>query len=353
MTDFLDALTAGRTVSDRPQFGARTAAAPSGATRVAVIGAGISGLSCARELVLRGYQPVVFEASDQVGGRCGSRWTRLGWFDDSAQVINGTTKLAAYAPAQPGRLAALHAWTAASPPVDTDRCGKLAPPEKEEDDAAELPLLQSLGMVGVPSMSALANTIAQPLDVRLHTPIVRAHRRNTSWVLEGAAGEIDEDFQAMVVAIPAPLAMPLIASSTYLTETLQSVRYRNRWVLLLGAERSIHLPSYREFDGGPIERIAALHSKPGQTAPLPQRWFIEASERWSLEHAQDDAETVADLLLANFQAHARQSVTPHFLLAHNWQHAFVDAPAQPAQAFKHLWDEQLMLGVCGDRKSVV
>ena len=56
-----------------------------GAARIAVMGAGVAGSTCARELRLHGYDPVVFEASDRVGGRCSSRSTRIGWFDDGAK----------------------------------------------------------------------------------------------------------------------------------------------------------------------------------------------------------------------------------------------------------------------------
>lgn len=336
-------------MTDRRQHGVETLVVHRGAPRVAVIGAGIGGLSCARELALRGYDPVVFEASDRVGGRCSSRSTRAGWFDDGAQVITGNTRLAAYTAQEPGRLAASHVWTMPTAPVDVERWGKAL---DRDDDAAEDPDLEWLGTVGVPSMRVLADAVAKPLSVRLNTPVRHAHRRNTNWVLQGEEGDIDEDFQALVLAVPAPLALPLASDSPALREALRGVRYRNRWVLLLGSERPIHLPSYRVFRSGPMERIAAMHSKPGRSSAVPQRWFIEASERWSLEHADDDAETVADLLLANFQAHAGRPIAPHFLLAHNWPLAFADAPAPQAEALKYLWDEQMLLGVCGDSVTV-
>ncbi len=314
--------------------------------RVAVIGAGVGGLTCARELCLRGYDPVVFEASGRLGGRCSSRATRIGWFDDGAQFISGATHLASYAVQPPGELAAVHPWTVPATPAEDERKGREW--DKDEDEADETRTLKLMGAVGVPSMLALANAVARPLDVRLCTPIQQARRRGARWVLRDAAGEIDEDFEALVLAIPAPLALPLAQESPGLTAALRGVRYRSRWVLLLGSERPVGLPGYREFHGSPIERVAAMHSKPGRPANLPQRWFVEADEQWSLRHEHDDAETVADLLLDNFRAHAGRSVTPNFLCAHQWLHAFVETPAVVAAHSECLWDDKVRLGVCGD-----
>jgi hypothetical protein len=318
------------------------------APRTAVIGGGAAGLSCARELLLRGHEPVVFEASNRLGGRCSSRNTRIGWFDDGAQAISGATRLATYAAQRPGELAAVHPWTVAATPAEDEPKGKER--DKDEDEADTTRTLKLMGAVGVPSMLALASAVAQPLDVRLHTPIQHARRRGANWVLRDAAGEIDEDFQALVLAIPAPLALPLVRESPALAAALDAVRYRSRWVLLLGLERAVGppVPGYREFHGSPIERVAAMHSKPGRPSNMPQRWFVEADERWSPQHEHDDAETVAELLLDNFRAHAGRSLTANFLCAHQWAHAFVETPATLARSVGYLWDDEVRLGVCGD-----
>jgi renalase len=318
----------------------------SGGTRVAVIGAGIGGLSCARELVVRGYVPVVFEASGRLGGRCSSLNTRVGWFDDGAQVIDGPTRLAAYATPRPGMLAALHPWTQPIAPSDTEYSGKAG--NSDEAETMEDTALELMGTVGVPSMVALAGEIAQPLDVRLNTPIDHVYRLGSSWVLRNKTTDVDEDFQALVLAVPAPLALPLAAESRALSAALHAVRYRNRWVLLLGTARAVGLPSHQAFQGGPIERIAAMHSKPGRRSGLPQRWFIEANERWSHEHRFDDPETVAELLHDNFQACARRTVTPSFLLAQQWHHAYSNVLPTQAEQTKYWWDDKLLMGVCGD-----
>lgn len=314
--------------------------------RVAVIGAGVAGLTCARELCLRGYDPVVFEATDRLGGRCSSRTTRIGWFDDAAQSISGATRLASYAVQRPGELAAVHPWTVPATPAEDEPKG--GDWDKDEDEADATRSLKLMGAVGVPSMLALADAIARPLDVRLRTPIQQAHRRGARWVLRDAAGEIDEDFQALVLAIPAPLALPLARESPALAAALHAVRYRSRWVLLLGSERPVGLPGYLEFQGSPIERVAAMHSKPGRPSNRPQRWFVEADEQWSLRHEHDDAETVVDLLLDNLRAHAGRSITPNFVCAQQWRHAFVETPATMPGHSECLWDDEVRLGVCGD-----
>jgi predicted NAD/FAD-dependent oxidoreductase len=125
-------------------------------------------------------------------------------------------------------------------------------------------------------------------------------------------GEIEEDIQALVLAIPAPRAVPLVRESSELTAALRAVRYRSRWVLPLGSERPVPLPAYREFQGGPIERVA-------------------------------------ELLLEDFRAHAGRRVTPDYLGAQQWRHAFVETPAATPWRTERLWDDKVQMGVCGDR----
>lgn len=315
-------------------------------TRVVIVGAGIAGLTCARELQLRGFEPVVFEASDRLGGRCSSRMTPVGLFDDAAQCITGATRLASYAVQRPDELAALHAWTVPATPAEDEPTGRYR--DRDQDEAELTRTLKLMGAVGVPSMRALADAVARPLDVRLHSPILHAQRRGAHWLLRGKHGEIDEDFEALVLAVPAPLAVPLARESAPVAAALRAVRYRSRWVLLLGTERAVNLPGYREFEGSPIECVAAMHSKPGRPLNLPQRWFVEADERWSMQHQHHDAETVADLLLDIFRAHAGRSIHPNFLCAHQWRHGCVQTPATLPGQSDCLWDGALRLGVCGD-----
>src|SRR5207247_1405288 len=56
------------------------------APRIAVVGAGLAGLTCAYRLKQAGYSAEIFEASDRVGGRC---WTIRGAFADGQIAEHG------------------------------------------------------------------------------------------------------------------------------------------------------------------------------------------------------------------------------------------------------------------------
>jgi monoamine oxidase len=61
-------------------------AAVLGTPRIAVIGAGLAGLTCAYRLKQAGYAATVYEASDRIGGRC---WTIRGVFDGGQIAEHG------------------------------------------------------------------------------------------------------------------------------------------------------------------------------------------------------------------------------------------------------------------------
>lgn len=57
--------------------------------RVAVVGAGLSGLRAAWQLARRGFEVVVYEARESVGGRAGGQWQAGHWMDSSWPVLDG------------------------------------------------------------------------------------------------------------------------------------------------------------------------------------------------------------------------------------------------------------------------
>lgn len=136
---------------------------------VVVVGAGIAGLACARELVGAGVPARVLERDTQVGGRLASEWLGGRWVD------TGAAYLTADDPAFLGRLQSWRIAGLARPWTDTFR------------GQHGLPTLRWAAPAGLRS---LADDLARGLDVTLGTDVT---------ALPGA--------QAVVLAMPGPQAL--------------------------------------------------------------------------------------------------------------------------------------------------
>ncbi len=66
---------------------AHQSAATAGTTSVAVIGSGMSGVTCARTLAQAGYSVTLFDKSRGVGGRMSTRQSAFGNFDHGTQYF--------------------------------------------------------------------------------------------------------------------------------------------------------------------------------------------------------------------------------------------------------------------------
>jgi len=65
----------------------RTPPPPNAHRHIAVIGAGMAGIACARTLVQAGHRVTVFEKSRGAGGRMATRRSEFGGFDHGAQFF--------------------------------------------------------------------------------------------------------------------------------------------------------------------------------------------------------------------------------------------------------------------------
>lgn len=119
-----------------------------------------------------------------------------------------------------------------------------------------------------------------------------------------------------------------------------------------------------EITDGPLCWVARDSAKPGRQGPQvpqgPQTWVLHASARWSQDHIESDAESVARQLLQAFEALAGPLAGPLAgslsgslseslpgglrVTAHRWRYAL---PA-PHLVNRCWWDAPAGLGLCGD-----
>jgi hypothetical protein len=221
--------------------------------------------------------------------------------------------------------------------------------------------------VGVPGMSALVKHWAQPLADAGHLQLghtvqsLQADPRKPSrWSLHG----VDNDghawhqggFDRVVLAMPAPQTVHLLqaspgrgAASALIAPTL-AVQTAPCWTLMLAYPQAsqpglTHLGPQWNAARSTHHRIAWLareSSKPGRSSI--ERWTVQASAEWSLEHLNDDAERVQHKLQRAFAELTGIHSGPSHAQAHLWRYAKTTHPlGQPYQ-----WDSATGLGTCGD-----
>lgn len=183
--------------------------------RVAVIGAGISGLAAARTLVESGHEACVFEQSDRVGGR--ARTDRFeGYVFDS-----GATSIAPRGRSLDARMKSLNqeGLVKIKDPIFIHQSMRI-----EHGDPDRMVIERFTYEQG---NDRLATLLADGLDVRLNSPIREARREgNTFRVLE-------ETFEAVIVAtIPSDSAG--ILKSLGVEKPVGHIFYRSCLSVMLG-----------------------------------------------------------------------------------------------------------------------
>ncbi len=290
---------------------------------IAIVGAGLAGLACARRLAQAGHHVRLFEKSRAAGGRMATRRDEEAAWDHGAQYFTVSQsgfgalvdeareagQVATWAPRWPGG----------------------------EQEQREL-------WVGVPGISALPRWMAGSLDVRAGTRIVALHRHRSAWALTDDAGGHHEAFDAVALAVPAPLALLLVGDHASLAGRLADVTMAPCWALLVAFERRLEVPLDADWSPDPILPWIARNSAKPRRSGL-DAWVLHADADWSRRHLEADAATVRRSLLARLADRLGTELPPPAVTeAHRWRYARVTDPlGEPC-----LFDPVEGLGLCGD-----
>lgn len=288
---------------------------------IAVIGAGLAGLACAKELSQAGKSVTVFEKARGPGGRLSSR-RRLGsTFDIGAQQLTAS---------QPAFARQLDHW---------EKAGCLKPWQGSDTSPA---------WVGSPRMSALTRHFSQGLHLVTGTRITHLQiTTDKQWLLRDATGKTWGPFSQVVLATPASQALPLIDRvSPTLKQQLQSVKEEPIWVAYFALHSTTPpLAPCHQPASSYLRRATLLNSKPDQASAL-ERWVIEATPQWSQQHLELSKEEVARRLFSIWANDIALEVPscPQLLEAHRWLYGL--ASSHRHEGF--LEDREQQILVCGD-----
>jgi len=308
---------------------------------VLVVGAGVAGLACARELARGGLRVRVLERARGVGGRCATRRVEGQPVDIGVAFLHGR---------DPGFLAALD--EVAAPrlegwPREILGTGRPCQPE------AYQPGERRLAFAG--GISELAKHLSGGLDVRCDA-------RVESLDLAGALPEARlegggaESAPALVLAAAPEQVDRLLAGVASPPPAVASARAvlgmgRSEASLSLAALYAATTPAPPWHVSHP-ETSAVLqlvsHDSGKRSAPAHLALVYQAHPRWSREHLEDP-EWPERLLEEGARLLGGWARTPAFRHAHRWRYARTARSDELAGPILARLPGGGRLGICGDR----
>lgn len=319
--------------------------------RVAVVGAGISGLACARVLHDQGHEVTVFDRGRGPGGRMSTRRVDGGAHEELS-FDHGAPYFEVRDP-RFGRY--VRSW------IESGVCAKWqASSAVWRDGRLTVTGSATPMIVGTPTMSAVCAHLAVDLSLRSSHVVESVGVVDGAWrlALRRAGEQEAEDagpFDAVVLAMAAEQAKRLIPSGhDDIVRALEGVRHEPVWAGLLMVEGvGDVLPDVLETPGDPVLALVTRNdSKPGRrSANSAVRLAVHAQPAWS--HARFDAnrDEVADELAVEARrvlgAVLERTVEPSavtYLAAHRW------GMARPAEAapLPCVFDRDAGFAICGD-----
>lgn len=284
---------------------------------IAIIGAGVAGLTAARILSHRGARIAIFEKSRGIGGRLSTRRTDFGGID------HGTPYLETDAPKFRALLTGLN------------NLGSLTQwePEGKNNDA--------IWHVGMPSMSGLLKPMAEQTRIHYQTEVkgIAPSQNDNGKIGVDIAFDVaanndggdngDErqvavsHFDRVILAIPAPQAARLLAQSGPAFDAIKNCTMSPCWTGLFAFDAPIDalqkqcLKAHQDVDW-----LGHNGSKPDRT---PGTYVMHMSQAFSQNHLEAPRDQMAEKLLAKLGAIAGSELpTALYAKAHRWRFARTD-----------------------------
>lgn len=196
---------------------------------VLVVGAGMSGLTAARELQEAGHDVVVVDKGRRPGGRMATRRDGDATWDHGAQFLTAKTDAFTAAVTQWQDRGIAATWFHGSPDVGSAEAADGHPRFR-----------------GAPTMRALPEALADGLTVRCGVRLEELRHTAARWVaLDADGAHLQAD--AVVLTAPAPQSLALLRGTAVgddVVEGLHAVRYEPCWAALVRPDATPDLPEH-------------------------------------------------------------------------------------------------------------
>jgi predicted NAD/FAD-dependent oxidoreductase len=283
---------------------------------IAVIGAGVSGLSAAFQLSTTGAKIRVFEKSRGFSGRAASRTKNGCRYDYGANYFKLNCNEVA-------RLLFEHLPTTDLSRIigdigTFDQTGKVEPGDPVQNSGAKWTYRG-----GINTLGKLLVQVGS-LDVTRESQITSLHRADERWHLQDETGDTHGPFDAVVLTPPAPQTIGLLKSTGEdeitedLIRELDRAEYYCQFSVILNYPAEFALPGdhYALINSDRKHPLAWLSHENRKEGHVPENQTLliaQMAPDWSQDHYRDDAGNIIEAA-----AEAVQNLFPHPLPRLQW-----------------------------------
>jgi len=301
-------------------------------TKIAVIGAGLSGLSFAH--LLQDYADItLFEKARGVGGRMSTRRAEPYFFDHGAQYFTARTKPFQDLIQLLLDQCILERWNARYVKF---KGNQIIERNNWRDEGPRY--------VGVPGMNHVAKFLAKGLNIHTNTRIASLNYKGT-WKLKDKKGQQYSGFDWVICTAPSPQAAELMPQSFKYHADIQAIKMSACFSLMLGFEQSFTTEfETAHVSDSDLSWIAVNSSKPNR--PSFFTLTVHSSEEYAEEHIDHDRDQVMQHLI-NETSHiiGQDAGQASYETIHVWRYANNADKKQKSPIFI---DQDFKLAACGD-----
>ena len=299
--------------------------------KIAIIGAGISGLTTAINLD-KSADITLFEKSRGAGGRICTRYTDSYNFDHGAQFFTARSPEFKEFLKPLIKSGVIDNWKVRLIEV---RNNTIINRQQWNNDHPRY--------VGVPSMSSIGKYLSKNLDIKLNTE-ASIQKSEEGWKVVGPDGEVFGHYDWVISSIPAEQSLQLLPNYFSHYDALKQKKMLGCYSLMLGFEKALDLDwDAAQLTGTDISWIAVNSSKPGR--PNDYSLLVHSTNDWAEEHLDDDVDAVKEYLCSQVAEIIGQNVySAQHIDLHRWRYANI-----PRQDKNTLFiDPESRLAACGD-----
>ncbi|MBM5782314.1 MAG: hypothetical protein FJ368_02710 [Pelagibacterales bacterium] len=275
--------------------------------KIAIIGAGISGITIALELQ-KFAEVKIFEKSRGVGGRMSTRYNEDFAFDHGAQCFTARTKVFQKF-LQPFIVSEdVLPWTGKAVNIDID--GKVSPRFWFETH-----------LVAAPNMNSLCKKMAIGLDISTSVEVAPIVKKDDLWNLKDINGNDLGNFDFVISTAPQVQTKNLFGESFKIKE----VSMQPCFALMLGFKEKWQFDwIFAKVRNNPIKLIALNSSKPKRNSEVTSL-VIHSRSSWSKENLDNNLEEITQVLTDNLKKITGIDANKaDYKSIHRWKYALVD-----------------------------